>query len=81
LFSADNIPRKQNHTRRLDPLQQGSQAGRHLRPIEADDKKLPNPTGVAGGPSFVYLRAFCGYRFPLWGLCTPLWLNLFFELR
>ena len=40
LLSTDNISRKQNHARRLDAPQQGTERRTHLRPIKPDDQKL-----------------------------------------
>ena len=40
LLSPGDITGKQNHARRLNPSEQGSEARRHLGPVEADDEQL-----------------------------------------
>ena len=41
LLGADDIAREQNHARRLNALEQGSEPRGHLRAIEPDDESWP----------------------------------------
>src|SRR5713101_4459202 len=41
LLGVGNVAGKQNHARRLNAAEQGSEPWRHLRTIEADDEESP----------------------------------------
>ena len=47
-----DVAGEQNHSRRLNTLQQGIEARRHLRAIEAEDQKLAD----SGWAAFLFLR-------------------------
>src|SRR5438309_124127 len=47
LLGADDVAGKQNHSGRPDTLHKGSQGGRHLCAVKADDEELPD---IAGAP-------------------------------
>ena len=40
LLGSPNVAREQNHSRGLQPLEQGTEARRHLSAVEADDQEL-----------------------------------------
>ena len=45
LLATDDIARKENHTRRLQSCEQGTESRRHLGAVEADNEELANLGG------------------------------------